>query len=100
MQGATDRLHCSLSYSYRAKLTTTDDDDTETAGGSGGNGGGGSSVGGEEDLGVQPLGPEQLLHLRRRVERRLQHFRRDRLPHRRPPRQVAEDRAVAHSNDN
>ena len=52
-------------------------------------------VGGEEDLRVEPLGPEELLHLRRRVELRLQDLRRDRLPHRRLPRQVAEDRAAA-----
>jgi hypothetical protein len=35
-----------------------------------------------------------VLHLRRGVERRLQHRRRNRLPRRRPPRQVAEDRAA------
>ena len=51
-------------------------------------------VGGEENLRVEPLGPEELLHLRRRVERRLQDLRRDRLPHRRPTSQVAKDRAA------
>ena len=55
-----------------------------------------SSLGGgsKEDLRVEPLGAEQLLHLRRGVERRLQHGRRDRLPHQSPPCQVAKDQAA------
>ena len=55
-----------------------------------------SSLGGgsKEDLRVEPLGAEQLLHLRRGVERRLQHRRRDRLPHQSPPCQVAKDQAA------
>ena len=51
-------------------------------------------AGSEEYLGVEPLGAEHLLHLRRGVEGRLQHRRRYRLPHRCLARQVAKDRAA------
>jgi hypothetical protein len=50
--------------------------------------------GSKEDLRVEPLRPEQVFQFRRGVERSLQHRRRNRLPHRRSPRQVAEDRAA------